>query len=70
MRKKNTKVKKASGTSPKKVRTAKKAVVKKKSTTAIGKSAKSLSSAKSASLKKTIRRIKTGLKQLEKVVGK
>jgi hypothetical protein len=29
-----------------------------------------LSTAKSASLKKTIRRIKTGLKQLEKTVGK
>jgi hypothetical protein len=70
MNKKSTKIKKASGKSPKKVRTAKKAAPKKKSVATIGKTTNALSTAKSASLKKTIRRIKTGLKQLEKTVGK
>ncbi len=53
----------------KKSRTARKVATKRKSTTSMGKSG-NLPTGKTASLKRTIRRIKTGLKQLEKVVGK
>jgi hypothetical protein len=53
----------------KKTRTVRKATTKRKSTTSMGKSG-NLPAGKTASLKRTIRKIKTGLKQLEKVVGK
>ncbi len=70
MKKKNTKTNKATVKSPKKTRSRKRVAAKKMTSRAVGKVATSISGAKTASLKRTIRRIKTGLKQLEKVVGK
>ena len=70
MKKKNTKTRKTTIKGPKKSRSGKRVTAKKKTSTTVGKVASTISGAKTASLKRTIRRIKTGLKQLEKVVGK
>jgi hypothetical protein len=70
MKKKNTKTRKTKVKSPKKSRSGKRVAAKKKSSMAVRKAASTISGAKTASLKRTIRKIKTGLKQLEKVVGK
>lgn len=70
MKMKNTKTGKTAVKSPKKTKSRKKVAAKKKTNGTAGKVATSISGAKTASLKRTIRKIKTGLKQLEKVVGK
>jgi hypothetical protein len=69
MKKKIAATKKSTVKGSKKSKTAKKVATKRKSTTSMGKSG-NLPAGKTASLKRTIRKIKTGLKQLEKVVGK
>ncbi len=70
MKKKNTKTGKAAVKSTKKTRLGKRVAAKKKTSKAIGKVAPTLSGTKTASLKRSIRKIKTSLKQLEKAVGK
>jgi hypothetical protein len=70
MKKKNTKTKKTTVNRPKKTRVKNRVATKKKTGLPVGKKASIISGAKTASLKRTIRKIKTGLKQLEKVVGK
>jgi hypothetical protein len=69
MKKKITGNKKNTVKGSKRSRTAKKGTTKRKTSTSIGKVG-NLPAGKTASLKRTICRIKTSLKQLEKVVGK
>jgi hypothetical protein len=70
MKKKNTTRVKTTRKSPIKARSKKRVATKKSTSQAVGKVETNISGARTASLKRTIRRIKTSLKQLEKVVGK